>query len=197
MLIRRLLQLALLLFVVMLGVMAYKGVRQIERRLPLNEQQLASRLGEDWVDFEAEDGAFRVSLPAEPIRVVEEILLEGGDQTLIYDVYTSEHFSGATVSVTLIHFPEDLDLSFPDTYLTQVANDMLSSLGARDFHSLDLGEEDDGRSYIVFSVRDDELYLQSRAWITNKTLFLLIYADYPEQFDESIYYRLVDSFQER
>ncbi|MBB65105.1 MAG: hypothetical protein CMO81_08580 [Waddliaceae bacterium] len=194
MLIRYLLYFGYFLFLVLFFFVVAKYYFEQEKHLPIQEQKLEVEEFEDWSLYESPDGTFRVRLPTRPLRVKEDLPLEGTTLVLGYDVYTSDTFEGASYEVTLITYPEEVDTEFPEVFLTTVANEVLAAQGAKDFAYLDLSDYQE-HDAIMFRVETEEAVIAARALFVDKTLYLLMLSDLPKSFSQDDFQMFADSFE--
>lgn len=174
------------------ALLVYHAVKQHEHT-PSSQNRVRKQSFDTWNEFVSRDGHFKIMLPSHPLCTRQKLPLADTGLTYTYDLYTSEDQEGATFLIHLIRYPEGVDLSQPEILLENVMNEMLSSNSHHQLHSMKFSSF---RSHVAldFTLSSPEVFLANKAFIIDRTLFVLSCMDKTSHYDERAFKFFTDSF---
>lgn len=165
------------------------------RVLPVvTSNQLEAPTFADWREFTASSGRFKVELPAFPQYAKEAVNIPNTDKKRRYEMYVSQKINGSVFMINLITYPEDIDTSNTDQMLQSIVDEMVSINPGNQLkevhHSL-------FQTYqaIGFHIANKDFDVQGKAFMVQKTMYLLTYVAKLSDFSESEFQYFLNSFQ--
>lgn len=148
----------------------------------------------DWREFVARSGKFKVLLPAVPQYAKEAVDIPNMNKKRQYEMYVSEKINGTIFLISLITYPSDVDTSNTQEMLHGIVEEMMGSKPGNQLIS-EKAETFDHYPATDFSIRNKETNIQGKAFMINKTIYLLTYIAKKADFEEGEYQHFIDSFQ--
>ena len=175
--------------------MIIRQAHNTHKLLPVDtEKPIEAKPFEEWREFTSAIGEFKVMLPAVPLHAEESLPVPESKVVLQYNMYASESNDGTTFMISLITYPEEIDTSKPENMLENVMNEMVSANPTNSLRSLNF-HEFLGHKALDFFIESPEIVVNSRAFVSGKTLYLLTMIDKKEQYDEEEFLYFINSFE--
>lgn len=147
-----------------------------------------------WREYHSSVGSFKVLFPAYPQHAHEVVPVPNTEFILEYNIYVAEPDETSSYMVSLITYPDALDVSRAENILQTVMNEMLNSNPLNRLTDVKMSEWN-GNPQLEFVIENNELGILNRAIMIGHTLYLLT-ATYTNQSNaKGDYDRFVESFE--
>ena len=125
-----------------------------------------------WHEYNAPMGKFRVLLPNTPHHSVDVVPDPESKENRTYEIFITASDKGTVYSINLISFPENKTAVYDDKFLEGFVNKLLLSNSKNVLKSLNKTSYRSGNA-LDFSVQTEDKVLHGRAFLRNKTLYVL------------------------
>jgi hypothetical protein len=148
----------------------------------------------DWREFSAQSGKFKVFLPAAPQYVKESVNIPNTDKKRKYEMYVAQKVNGTIFMINLITYPTEVDTSNKNQILRDIINEMVEANTGNQLTELQdtIYQQ---HPALDFHIVNQELNIQGKAFMIEKTLYLLAYIAKEMDFTRAEYDHFIDSFQ--
>lgn len=149
---------------------------------------------ENWHEFNAPLDQFKVLLPILPQHATKTLTDPTTNDLRQFDMYVSEKENGTIFMISIVTFLDKESEKIDDTLLMNVVNDMLASSAQNQLKSLVPGNYETYPS-IDFSIENDQVNIDGRVFLVDKTLFLLTSAAKRELYKRKEFEFFINSFE--
>lgn len=141
---------------------------------PETKQQAAPDDSEfqNWHEFTAPSGDFKVLLPALPQHAAETLNDPKTKESRQYDMYVSEKANGSIFMISMIRLLGEVPEKLDENMLPTVINDMMAASPKSKLKAMQMGRFKDYPA-IEFSFENEQVSVDGKAFIAGSTLFLL------------------------
>lgn len=149
----------------------------------------------DWREFEDQSKRFQVTLPAPPQFVKESVSIpHTADQKRLYEIFVSQQLSGPLFTISIITYPKDFDTSDKKQLLQETLDETMAAKPDNK-----LKEKNDvtfqGYPAIDFEFTNPKFNFKGKAFIVNKSIFLLMYVANSKDFNLKEYEHFISTFK--
>lgn len=148
----------------------------------------------DWREFSAQSGKFKVMLPAPPQYAKEAVNIPGTDKLRRYEMYVSEKLDGDVLMISLITYPEGIDISDGKQLLNDLVTEMKNSKPGNEIKKLKTITYQ-GQSTLEFNIANPNFNVEGRTFLLDRTIYLLTYVAKTAEFSMSDYDYFIKTFQ--
>lgn len=179
----------LILAIVIIGLVGYKIMQDSYKILPVGEQQISNLTAFDfqnWHEFTAPSGTFKVLFPALPQHATENINDPETKDNRKYDMYVSEKENGSTFMITLITFT-GASVSTPserEGLLKEMMKDMVAANPNNKLIHSESGTYK-GHPSLDFILNSGEITIDAKTFIVGDTLYVLSRIEKQEKDNQS------------
>jgi hypothetical protein len=168
------------------AIFAYDFLTKKPKRAPRWDELKATEEYASWKEFRSQNGRFEVRFPTYPQHTTASDAAHfGSNQDAVrYDIYLSQGRAGSTFLISVLDYPQAFDIARDDMLFDAVIKDMMSSNPSSNLVEAKKGTFLDKPSQ-DFTIRTPEFTTKSRAFVDNKTLYVLTVMDRtPDQLEE-------------
>ena len=155
-------------------------------------QEYADAEFETWHEYTSPLSKFKVLLPVLPQHGQDTVNAPDAPGKREYDLYVSEKDDGTIFMISLIKILNDQKLD--ENTLTAVMNDILKATPNNKLKTMQLGKYKE-YSAIDFSIENDEVNINGKAFIVGNTLYLLTSVSKMMNYKKQEFELFVNSFQ--
>lgn len=148
----------------------------------------------DWRKFVSPSDRFTVSLPAVPQYAQDSVPLPGKNKMRKYEMYISEKLDGAIFMISLITYPDDMDVKRGDEVLHQVINEMMETKPDNKLTNISKSTFLKHPTF-DFDIKNKDFFVKGKAFLVNSTVYLLTYIASSSTFTIKDYDHFMDSFE--
>lgn len=138
--------------------------------------------------------SFHVILPGSPQHIKEKMVLTNSNEAIEYDMYLVQQSVGSTFMISLIRYPDTYDTSDSKQLLEAITNEMLSNNSESQLISSKSGTFL-GCPSIDNVIQNPTLHIFMRAFLSNKTLYVVTVVDGQEERAKDNLEKVLNSFQ--
>lgn len=192
----RTLSILLALLVLIGSFLVIRYAKDSYKILPINEKNpLIGGQGnfQDWREFSSPSGSFKILLPSIPQHVTDKITDPVTKEPRKFDMFAVADDNGTAYMVNAITFPEKIDEKDAEDVLRNVVNDMLKRNKENKLKMADMGKFRDFRS-LDFVFENNEITVAGKAFLHDKTLYVLSMVDRTNAFKNAEFDFFVNSF---
>jgi len=160
--------------------------------LPQAEVKTPVSVEEIWKVFSSK--RFTVELPGQPHHAHETSTMPGSKDKIGYDMYVTQSRLGTTFMINVIEYPPSFNTDSSDSVLTTVLNDIMAGNESNTVRHKEFSSFLDFPS-IEFVLSNTQGSLRVRAFLRDKTLFILSVADTDIDALDQTFSKFVKSFQ--
>jgi hypothetical protein len=130
----------------------------------------------DWKEFNPNNGKFTVFLPTLPQHASDAVPLPTGQGFIKYDMYLSQERDGTVFMISMIQYPNDFDTTNAQSLLDNVMKELM---GGNVHNKLKTSQKGMFKEFpcIDFLIENNEILIRSKAFLVNKTLYVLTLID--------------------
>ena len=151
--------------------------------------------GDTWKKFTSVNNEFSVLLPTLPQHVQEKVTLPNGKGAIEYHMYLSQEKDGTTLMISMIQYPQAFDTSKPDLLLENVMKEMASGSTTNELQNVEKGAFQSFPA-LDFSIENKDFSLRCKAFLHNKTLYVLSVIDRTAAGDiNAVFDKFMNSFE--
>lgn len=184
----------LLIMVFLGGIGVYHYSSQAYKLFFLKDQEDDYRVRPDnWHEFVSAIGKFKVMLPADPQHATQSLPVPNANYHLQYDMYAVDDENGDTFMISLVTYPDDVNMSNPQSILENLMNEMLKANPKNQLQSMQFTQFD-GYDTLDFKLGSPDIEVTSRAFVVDQTLFLLTMIGKKDRFHQRRFDYFVHSF---
>lgn len=192
--------LILLALLISLSALVYFIQKESDPKTPLANLTLTSKKKSDpnlfsyWRTFKSKKDTFQVSLPLEPHYVKDYVEIPGSDKKRRYEVYASEKPDGTVFMVSVISYPEEVEMSNSEEILKNMVDELMQ--GRADTKLLDLKPTlyMNHEAY-AFSMENSLVKMEGITFLINKTIYVLSYVVRNENYNAEEFDHFINSFK--
>jgi hypothetical protein len=161
-------------------------------KLPKSEIKRPLSIDGAWKVFTSK--RFTVELPGQPHHAHETSTVPDSKEKIGYDMYVTQSRLGTTFMINVIEYPPSFNTDSSEPILTAVLNDIMA---ANDSNTIIHKEYGSFFNYpsIEFVLNNTQANLRVRAFLRDKTLFILSVADTDIDTLDGAFSKFVESFQ--
>lgn len=146
----------------------------------------------DWRSFNAPSERFKVDLPAPPQYAKQAVPIPGTDTNRSYEMYVSEKLDGSIFMISLITYPEGLNMD-PAQLLHDSVDEMITTKPGNKLTSIHDSMFQNHRS-VDFRIDNPKFIVAGKAFLVERTVYLLTYVASRSNFTIGEYDHFIDSF---
>lgn len=162
---------AILILLILLGFYFSKDSYELLPDFPSKE--LKVKKFEDWHEFKAQNGKFKVMFPVLPQHATENKIDPKTKHVRKYDMYVSEKNNGTIFMVNLITFEESSnEMQDKEKLLKQTIDDLAASNPKNKITQMNVGAYHNQKA-LSFTIENPDLIMDGKAFIHDHTLYLL------------------------
>lgn len=144
---------------------------------PINVQKVSAGGADnmqfqDWHEFSAPSGEFKVMFPSLPQHAAEIINDPNTNESRKYDMYVAQKSDGTIFMISLIKLMGNAPKTLDEGMLPKVINDMMEASPNNKLKKMQMGKYKEFPS-IDFSYENEQVNVDGKAFIWGNTLFLL------------------------
>ena len=185
------------LAIIFIVIMGFRMMKDSYMLLPLKEQQptnLTAFNFQDWHEFTAPSGNFKVLFPALPQHATENVDDPKTKEKRKYDMYVSQQDNGTIFMISRITFPDLGSKEESNEILKQIMNDMVASNPSNKLSMMQEGDYK-GHPSIDFSIENGELTIDAKTFIVDDTLYILTRIVKSQNYTRDEFLFFVNSFE--
>lgn len=149
---------------------------------------------QDWHEFSAPNGEFKVLFPSLPQHAAETINDPKTKEARQYDMYVAQKADGTIFMISLIKLLGDAPAKLEENMLPAVINDMMEASPKSKLKLMQMGRYKDFPS-IDFSYENEQVNVDGKAFISGNTLFLLTSVANIKDYHKPEFDFYINSFQ--
>ncbi len=149
---------------------------------------------DQWREFAAPSGHFKVLLPALPQHATEKLRDPKTQEPRQYDMYVSEEGNGTLFMISIISIPDNKQQAIDEGVLKTVMNDMLKSTPNGKLKTMKIGNYKEFPS-IDFAIENDQVLIDGKVFLVQQTLYALTSVAKRDMFLSSEFDFFINSFQ--
>lgn len=147
-----------------------------------------------WKEFSPPSNKFKVLFPAVPQHAQEKLQDPNTKENRQYEMYVSEKDDGTIFMISAITMLDNTNPKIDDTVLKNVINDLLASNPKNKVNKIEKGTYK-GNSSLEFSIRNDQVNIDGRAFLVGNTLYILTSAAKIENYHKPEFDLFANSFE--
>lgn len=183
----------------LLAVLTLRFSKDSYKILPLDESDpatvdLEQYNFQDWKEFEAPDGKFKVMIPTIPQNAADTVTDSKTGKDRKYEMYVSERLDGTIFMISLITFEEITSHAEEERLLGSLMDDMVNSSPKNEITYKAFGEFR-GSPALEFALRNPDLMIHTKTFFINKTMYVLTRVSRDNQQDSTEFNFFVNSFE--
>ena len=185
------------LAIIFICILGFRMMKDSYKILPINEKQPTNLTAFDfqnWHEFSAPSGTFKVLLPSLPQRATENVDDPKTQEKRKYDMYVAEQDNGTIFMISLISFPDLVSREEEYEILKQIMNDMIASNQSNKLNTMEEGEYK-GHPSIDFSIENGELTIDAKSFIVNEILYVLTRIVKSKNYTRDEFLFFINSFE--
>jgi len=148
---------------------------------------------EEWKEYNPNNGKFTAMLPSLPQHAADSVALPSSQGFIKYDMFLSQEKDGTTFMISMIQYPNEYDTSRPMDLLDNVQKELMFGNVHNKLKSSTRGMYQEFPS-IDFFIENNELVIRSKAFLVEKTLYVLTLIDRTPLDIEEHFGKYVESF---
>ncbi len=173
------------------------GIRYIAKEAAYQKEGLKENYPmvdiNQWKEFRSDLGNFNVLLPVLPQHASQMVSLPNSPNKLKYDLFLAQEKDGTNFMINVISYPDDMDLSNPQSLLENVMNEMVAGDSNNQLKYSEKGKFQHSPS-LEFAIENPQFLIQSRAFLVEKMLYVLTVVDRIENYNQNEYRAFINSF---
>lgn len=128
----------------------------------------------EWREYEPDTKRFKVMLPDPPQYAKESVEIPKTNKYRRYEMYVSEKLNGNIFMISLITYPEGVDISDKDDLLQQIVEEMMES---KKNNKLNKNEKTtfEGHPAVDFNITNEKFNVEGKTILVDRTVYLLTY----------------------
>jgi len=185
------------LAIIFIAILGFQMMKDPYKILPIDEKQPANLTAFDfqnWHEFSAPSGTFKVLLPGLPQRATENVDDPKTQEKRKYDMYVAQQDNGTIFMISLITFPGLGSVEEEHEILKQIMNDMVASNSSNKLNRTEEGDYK-GHPSIDFSIENGELTIDAKAFIVSEMLYVLTRIIKSKNYTRGEFLFFVNSFE--
>lgn len=163
----------------------------LDLTMPAQGQTNATLL--PWKTFSSDVGHFRVDLPVEPEHATEDSLDKKSHKKRKYEMFVSQQDDGTIFMISLVKFPPDSSEPNEQT-LKALVDDTVAADPKNKLESQNNGTFLNNPAK-DFEIVNEQFHFRIKAFIANKTLYILTYVSPLGSYDPKAFDQFTNSFQ--
>ncbi len=156
--------------------------------------QAAAPVYLNWREFIDQSRKFKILLPSTPQYIKETLEIPKSDKKRRYEIYVSEGLNGSVFMINLITYPSDVDTSNIDQILHDTVYEIISTHPSNQLKELTETIYQNQQA-VDFHVINQNFDVQGKAFMVEKTIYLLTYIAKASDVDMDEYQHFLNSFQ--
>ncbi len=148
----------------------------------------------EWKEYVSQNPGFKVMLPAIPQHAVETVPMTSTPGSMKYNLYLAQSHSGSTYMISVIEYPEGVDLSNAKDILDGVQKEMLSANEKNTLASASHGTFM-GSPSLEFKLLSPEIVTKTIAFLKEHRLYVLTVVDHVKSEIDQHFDTFTSSFQ--
>ncbi|MDP1834808.1 MAG: hypothetical protein Q8K75_02660 [Chlamydiales bacterium] len=172
---------------------SYQVLPKVEHEEKVEDEvQTEDPFGE-WRPFSSEDGVFTVMLPSLPQRANDTIADPSTGEQRKYDMYVAKKSNGSIFMISMITYPGSGGLE-DHKILESVKDEMVAAHPGNKLLSSQTGTYL-GHDSIDFSIENPDAHIDGKAFLVDRTLYLLTHVASKDTYNEQEFGHFADSFK--
>lgn len=147
-----------------------------------------------WHEFTSPSGSFKVLLPTLPQHATERLDDPKTKEKRQYDMYVSEKDNGTIFMISIITLLDQKEAKLDESMLSSVMSDMLATNPENKVKLMQMGTYKQFPA-IDFSIENNQLSIDGKAFIEGQTLYLLTSVGKINQYMKQEFDFFVNSFE--
>lgn len=171
------------------------NIKGIYKVIPVNaNKEVTAAPYSDWLAFTPDSKEFKVMFPAYPQSAEETVPIPASDKKRHYMMFVSQMLNNTICMVSQVIYPADYDFSDPKGIMHDIVNQLLQGNPNNRIKS---SEDTTFQGYPAydFQITSKEFNIAGKAFIHNKTVYLLTYIAKQADFNLDDYKHFIDSFE--